>query len=107
MHRIFETLQGGILFYPENQLNAFKSAFVKFQQQKDIKAALLPDISYASGQVRTLIWTRLLIRRDIPDSSQLLLSFFMMRLLHLREYSTISWLSPLPRGLCILDHSWI
>ncbi|KAI0290497.1 FAD-binding domain-containing protein [Russula brevipes] len=42
---------GGILVYPGDQLDAFKTAFVKFQQQKDTKAALNSGISYASGQL--------------------------------------------------------
>jgi hypothetical protein len=51
---LFEILQGGILVYAEDQLNAFKRAFVNFQQQKDIKAALFSSVVYASGQVRTV-----------------------------------------------------
>ncbi|KAI0290493.1 FAD-binding domain-containing protein [Russula brevipes] len=42
---------GGILVYPGDQLDAFKTAFVKFQQQKDIKATVLPSLAYASGQL--------------------------------------------------------
>jgi hypothetical protein len=46
-----EILQGGIRIYAENQLDAINDALVTFQQKSDTKAALLPTMSYTSGQV--------------------------------------------------------
>ncbi|KAI0280312.1 FAD dependent oxidoreductase [Russula aff. rugulosa BPL654] len=46
---------GGIRIYAENQLDAIKDALVTFQQKSDTKAALLPTMSYTSGQLAVLM----------------------------------------------------
>jgi len=46
-----EVLQGGIRLYAESQLDAIKSALVKFQQKSDTKAAVVISMTYTSGQV--------------------------------------------------------
>ena len=48
---LFETWQGGILTYAENQLDEIKEAVVKFQQKDDTKAACTIACVYSSGQV--------------------------------------------------------
>jgi hypothetical protein len=48
---LFETYQGGILTYSENQLDEIKEALVKFQQKNDTKAACTLSLIYSSGQV--------------------------------------------------------
>ena len=48
---LFETWQGGVLTYAENQLDEIKEALVKFQQKNDTKAACTVSLIYISGQV--------------------------------------------------------
>jgi hypothetical protein len=87
---LFETWQGGILTYAENQLDEIKEAIVKFQEKNDTKAACTVSLVYSSGQVCHAMETLLLIRPDKINSFLLLSLFFTMRLLP-REFSTISW----------------
>ncbi|KAF8486364.1 FAD dependent oxidoreductase [Russula ochroleuca] len=42
---------GGIHFYSENQLDAIKEAFIKYQQKNDTKAEVAVSLSYSSGQI--------------------------------------------------------
>ena len=51
MDNPLEVLQGGIRLYAESQLDAIKSALVKFQQKSDAKAAVMVSMTYISGQV--------------------------------------------------------
>lgn len=51
MGDLFETRQGGILTYAENQLDEIKKALLKFQQKNDTKAACTVSLIYSSGQV--------------------------------------------------------
>ena len=48
---ILTRIQGGFLFYAEDQLDAVKEALVNFQQNNDTKAALEVYVTYTSGQV--------------------------------------------------------
>ena len=66
---LLETWQGGTLFYHEEQLDAIKAAFFKFQRMKDTKAALRPSLLYSSGQVCSVVATSLLVQIDTIDSS--------------------------------------
>jgi len=43
--------KAGILSYSEDQLDAIKDAFVKFQQKNDTKASVDLFLTYSSGQV--------------------------------------------------------
>ena len=48
---ILTQIQGGFLFYAEDQLDAIKEALLNFQQKSDTKAALEVSLTYYSGQV--------------------------------------------------------
>jgi hypothetical protein len=96
--------QGGFLFYTEDQLGAIKDALVKFQQKNDTKAAIMISLAHTSGQVCFIMTTSLLVQPDVKNSSWPLSGIFMMGPL-IREYSTISWQSPLPRGMSQQDLS--
>ncbi|KAF8492574.1 FAD-binding domain-containing protein [Russula emetica] len=52
---LFETWQGGILTYAENQLDEIKEALVEFQQKNDTKAACVVSLIYSSGQLSVVI----------------------------------------------------
>jgi len=46
---------GGAYIYGGDQLNAFKEALINFQQQKDTKASLLPNLAYTSGRLSLIV----------------------------------------------------
>ena len=48
---ILTQIQGGFLFYAEDQLDSIKEALLNFQQKSDTKAALEVSLTYYSGQV--------------------------------------------------------
>ena len=42
--------KGGLIFYPDNQLDAIKQAHLKFQQAKDNKAVAIVALAYTTSQ---------------------------------------------------------
>jgi hypothetical protein len=61
IRNLFETWQGGILTYAENQLDEIKETLVKFQQKNDTKAACTISLIYSSDQVCHAVEMELLI----------------------------------------------
>jgi hypothetical protein len=57
---LIEIWKGGVIFYADDQLDAIKEAFSKFQQKNDTKAAVLPFPTYSSGQVCPVMTASLL-----------------------------------------------
>jgi hypothetical protein len=54
--------QGGYLFFPSTQLDAYKAAVIRFQDSNDTKATALFSFSYSSGTVRAETWIYLTLR---------------------------------------------
>jgi hypothetical protein len=101
---LLETSQGGTRIYHESQHEAVKEALVKFQQKRDTKAVSSVIPSYISGQVCFVMTTSPFIQINLVHSSSSVSFTSMMHLLH-RVYSTNSWRSPLPGGICQQLHS--
>jgi hypothetical protein len=54
--------QGGYLFFPSTQIDAYKAAVIKFQDSNDTKATALFSLSYSSGTVRAETWICLILK---------------------------------------------
>jgi hypothetical protein len=54
--------QGGYLFFPPTEIDAYKAAVIKFQDSDDTKATALFSLSYSSGTVRAETWIYLLLK---------------------------------------------